>query len=309
MNKIKLISCLLQYLCNVWVFYHEYKYNMFINCLEGLLEQKKEAEFCSLHGKIRKDALFMVEKGCCHGIFDKELGNRNKGVFYVNRNGRLALKNDLKFETGKICFVLSLNWKLDADYEAVRHDLRPIDFINSKIYKIYFDIYEMMKKTEFKEFYYKEVEYKKEEYNNLTIYKFKMKDLFSYIEPIYDTTNAIAVVLKGMLRNMAYKEENKFDFSEKAVETLLKFLEGRRVLKKNVNLEMYPDLIPLITPFDFTRSGGKHWKFKDLVSFGFDLRNVEKSDLKDLFNMEEVNKLIKEGGIYISNILVTHSKY
>ena len=80
-------------------------------------------------------------------------------------------------------------------------------------------------------------------------------------------------------------------------------------MKYNIDLKEYPDIVQLLMPFDFVfRSFGNNWNIIEKKTLGFDLRNIKKSNLSHLFNIDVVNMYINSGGIYVVNKIISNNK-
>ena len=307
LNFLKLFSkCILLY-----VYYNIYlEYNLLCQ-INSILTYKHYNEVNSLNGIFRRDGIFYVEKKSFYGIFDNKLGKNNKGAFIVSPvTGNLIAKKNLNYEKNKIHFILGGCFPYNPDYSCYYIELNLTEYMNEKVLSNYLTILKLLKTQYISSFNYKEIEYQKTKINSsLIIYEYNNKELFSLIETIYTDNNFIINDLKYQLNVLNKKHTSRLLFSTEAVNIILQYLVKLKVLKYNIDLKEYPDIVQLLMPFDFVfRSFGNNWNIIEKKTLGFDLRNIKKSNLSHLFNIDVVNMYINSGGIYVVNKIISNNK-
>ena len=105
-----------------------------------------------------------------------------------------------------------------------------------------------------------------------------------------------------------YLYSSRDEYSDTIVTDLMEYLVNKGILKKPVDLEEFPDLLPLLMPFDLVFLIHKWWNEVEVKRAGFDLRKVKQSDLVELFNMNVVEKYLKDGGVYIVSEIVHYNR-
>ena len=138
--------------------------------------------------------------------------------------------------------------------------------------------------------------------------------LDDYLEDSFELTDFKVIWfiindLKYQLNVLNKKHTSRLLFSTEAVNIILQYLVKLKVLKYNIDLKEYPDIVQLLMPFDFVfRSFGNNWNIIEKKTLGFDLRNIKKSNLSHLFNIDVVNMYINSGGIYVVNKIISNNK-
>lgn len=307
LNFLKLFSkCILFY--EYYNIYLEYNFLFKIN---NILIDKHYNEVNSLNGVFRYDGIFYVEKNSFYNIFDDKLGKKDKGAFIVSPiTGNLIVKNNLNYEKNKIHFILGGNFPYNPDYNCYYIELNLTEYMNEKILSNYLNIFKLLKVQNISNFNYKEIEYQKIKINSsLILYEYNNKELFLLIETVYTNDNFIINYLKYQLDLLDKKHMSRLLFSTEAVNIILHYLVKLKILKYYIDIKEYPDIVQLLMPFDFVfRSFGNNWNVIEKKTLGFDLRNIKKSNLNHLFNIDIVNMYIYNGGIYIVNKIISNNK-
>lgn len=139
-------------------------------------------------------------------------------------------------------------------------------------------------------------------YSNYTYTKFKYLPIGTIESTNYNYDNQIFNKLKSHISNIKklLQKEHLNSFFTKASGILLHELNNLNVFKNYpINLEEYPDLFSIIFPYKMIEKSLFEYDKKYLITFGFDLRNALKSNLKFLFNEKVVREINEQGGIFL----------
>lgn len=300
----KKIADIVYFMCCLLVIYGDYKTFKLGTQLDTMLKYKHLKEFNCLHTKLRSDACFYVTKGCTYGIFDFQLRNRKQGCFGIGKTGNLYLKKGMEFDPKKINFILSDEIKTDSKCKCIDLKMNFTQFMDNGVFHEYLRILKFIKTNEFGSFNYKEIEYTKEKTRNYVLHKYNSKELFERNEIQYYKQNEVMEDMNDILGNYMYQFGTREDYADAIVKDVLAYLVKKRILKKEVDLQEFPDLLKLIMPFNLVNPVGKYWSRVEQKTVGFDLRKVKGSNLESLFNLSVVDKFLKNGGVYIQNEVV-----
>jgi len=132
--------------------------------------------------------------------------------------------------------------------------------------------------------------------------RFSISDIGAIYATNYHRNNRMMMLVERIVDGLKKKMKSrtsKAEWSTLAVDMLLQMLISERVLRQNVSLVEYPEIVPLLFPFPFFDTGFMSWSSLNLITIGVDVRNIGKSKLARFFNMDVVNRLCRNGGVYV----------
>ncbi|KAI5175259.1 hypothetical protein PAEPH01_2128, partial [Pancytospora epiphaga] len=240
-------------------------------------------------------------------IFNKlieKIGNDSKPIFIYSMKDRMIQIGEKYVDSKVTYYILSPYIKPNHEYTCC-HCLDIIkNYMNATLVNIYFNILNKLMASGRSRYDLEEVHYSVTKYSGMDVYTFDIEELGRIrftkcfqrnliMEQVNDITNRLC--------SMRKYEITKAEWSTKAVDMLMEMLLERNILKKEVCLEEYPEIIPLLFPFKFIETADEYWNRVNLVSIGVDLREIEGNELAGFFNIEMVREFCVAGGLYISS--------
>ncbi|ORD93540.1 hypothetical protein ECANGB1_2033 [Enterospora canceri] len=274
--------------------------------LDALLEMKKVHEYNCLQGKMRNDMVMFTSKGCCGGIFDHKMRDREVAKFTVTNSGTTKIVGNMDFEKDKINFILTGEIEPNHEYNCAETTLNILQFADKDVIGNYLMIMKFIKEQGFNDLEYDCIRYKMERIGECEYTDFSLGNAFRRVETKYNGENQTMIDLDEMFGTILFSFSERQEYTTKAVDLVLEYLHKKGILRQQVDLLEYPDLLQIIIPFDLAFRKSKRWDLIEQKMFGFDLRDVEKSDLAFLFDLKIVREYLKTGGVYVTSEIIRH---
>ncbi|ORE00210.1 hypothetical protein A0H76_1971 [Hepatospora eriocheir] len=272
----------------------------------------------------RGDSAFILTKNSFNGFYKNHFNQESIYLIFRIKNFKFSQINDLKelkglenlfyFESDD----LLTNYYVEKEFTSER--IKELGFVNDHLYKLKiplsilisseivqkiikqekllkdFNIYDFkfgkLKYTRFSD------RYMKYEYYDLITFYSSIKNDFNSIE------NDLLVILK---KTSSVKSVN--DNIDYLSDSLLSYLINIKVLKVDVDLEEYPDLLSSLTE-DIMWIDPSLNKLKPglIINYGFDLNKIFfNEEILKFFNLKRVNQLIdRDGGVYLVNHVIVN---
>lgn len=295
------ISQLLKTIVLIYTVISDLRYSLFVNDMKNAMEDKRDYERRHLLGSLRKNICVVVEKNCCYKVFNKLLRKESVKYIYVNNDSSIEIKKDYTYPD-RMHYLFSPYLDRKEGFQCYYCNYTFYASINDQFIKIFQKIFKNLYDSGYTEFYLEEVAYKIHGFKKFRIYEFCIEEIGNTIFTEYFDKCDILEKLKMRLRKLkrARKSDvSKANWSTMAVDSILELLVEENILRGSVDLQEYPDIIKVITPFPLLEIESYYWVSSNIVNFGFDLRDIRGSELRKLFNMDVVDRLCIDEGIYI----------
>lgn len=281
----------------------------------GVLMQRHRDEILGDLGHIMSPSVCIVaERGCNFQLFDGLLPDHRVGLI-VPRGGRLFLESKLtrSHMTGKALpkyyryFILSpyVSVAPFRDRDHFVTDYKAVDRVSGGIKRTFFDIVRFLYQSGCCLYEEDGLQFRRVENRSFTHIKVRFELLGSYEQTIYKHRCKIMEDVESLGRELGKIQQGRClsSFMTEVTQRLLGLLTSLGVFKGEVDLEAFPDLIPVLFPFRMTDSRRNASDSSRLITIGFDLRNASKSHLGFLFDSEQVSSIVRTGGVYICTVV------
>ena len=275
-----------------------------INDIENCKIEYLNHIFKDCESTLNPKFLIVAEKDCNFKIFNKLLGNRKVGIFRKGKSRSFIFDDHLTEEYLKNkplpktsnYILLSPYINIDSfpSEQAFYFNFTVETDILGTTEKIYRNILTILKKSSMFEYKDELMTFKRVKNENFELIEFDLKGSGKYIETNYFKNDEII----SKLTNLKLSTATYSTFLNDTTLKLLRILKEYDIFSNKLDIEEFPDVIPLIFPFQILSHIYKQSKAVQLVTLGFDLRHCLDDKLSFLFNKEQVNKLLSMGGVW-----------
>lgn len=259
--------------------YFEALRNMFLKDIEELLDTKRVYEYDYFIESVRSDCCVVIERDCNYKVFNHLFNDTNVLFLYIGKNKQIEYK--AHFTKPEVMhYIFSPNIELPEKSIQLHYEYNFAYALNDHLVEIYIIILNKVFNSGYFSIKRDELEYTMEKSQNYVLYDFALVDLGRYIITKYNTDNYIIHELEtimGNLKSFRQTAKNIMVWSTQATEDLINFLIRCKILVQAVDLEEFPDFVPLIFPYPFLYAKNLWFLRYNFCTIGFDFRNVKGS--------------------------------
>lgn len=286
----------------------EIKFNIFYDELQFLINKKRAVECSAISSHIRSSVCFVVESGCNYKIFNHLInGTGPVGLyFYEDKNigvDKPFVRKDFTY------YILSPYIPKKEGLQCYYYNLKLGNMMSGEILKIFYSIFNKINtyldsfliKAFDESFTIDEIYYRRIRKSAYDLYNFKSTEIGEIILTKHKIKPILMEELEMViqrLKNIRKNSVSKSFWTSLAVDMLMQVLMDHRILKGKVDLEEYPDIVPLLFSCPFVDTASQYWGEGNLVSLCIDLRNIKNSEINFLFNLSVVDEFLEEGDFY-----------
>ncbi|ELA41356.1 uncharacterized protein VICG_01597 [Vittaforma corneae ATCC 50505] len=276
--------------------------------LSCLLDEYRAAVFRDLECVIGSQFCAVVEKDCNFGIFNKALENEqteeNTGIFR-KAWGRLVFDANLteRYMNGRgmpstFSYVLFSPYLSSEDFdgsESFYYTYSVEDRFTGHVREVFYRLFETLKDSQVDEFHSSMVDFRREANAHYIYYEFSLQGCGQYIATEFseESGGKSREIMDSLfeIRERVRKLKGKIPRTklvDEATSMLLEMLTRQKILKAGIDLEEFPDAIPMLFPYkmlDLRYSRGDA-DAHQLMTIGVDLTNIS-SRLSRFFDLGE----------------------
>lgn len=295
--------------------YSEHRNLVFQQHTDLLLQHLRNEILRDLGSILNPDICIVAERGCNFKLFDGILQDYEIGLI-VSREGRLLLEDKLaeSYMMGndlpghyKYC-VLSpyADLSLFRGKSHLMTEYKASSRVGGSIKRTFFDVVRFLDQSGCSSYRKDGLCFTKADGKNFTHIRAHFEILGSYEQTRYRLRSKIMEGVESLGRELKKIRQgrNLSSFMTEVVRKLLEQLTSLGVFRDKADLEVFPDLVPILFPFKMADSECSRPDCSQLITIGFDLRNAVNSHLGFLFDSKRVCSIVKTGGMYICTVIV-----
>ncbi|KAM0681033.1 hypothetical protein GINT2_000816 [Glugoides intestinalis] len=273
-------------------------YNSILKVHDALSLYKNEI-FNDIQNICSPFVCFIVEKGCSYGCFDPFLEKQTIGIFKkVNKKlvyNRILtekyLANDklpIEFQYAIMSPYLNVESLEFNSYFYYNHNIKTL--FTGKIKKLFFEMFNSLKESQAQRYNNQSVKFHVNNAKEYIYYKFELDGVgCMHSVEFFDKNEIIARLIDIKKQIFKWRNLTSNVLVDKTTMLLIKMLRETGVLLQDPDLELYPDFVKLVFPYKMLSLINDKKLKHQLMCIGVDLTNLEKSDLRFLFNLEKHN--------------------
>lgn len=282
---------------------------------DTLLQHHRSEILKDLESMLNPAVCIVAERGCNFRLFDGVLQHHKTGLL-VSRKGKLVLDDELteSYMAGRDLprsykyFILSPYVVLDrfCNREYFITEYKVSDRVKGGIRRTLLDLIRFLDQSGCNLYERDGVYFKRTETRSFIHIRAHFDAVGSYEQTRYKYRSLIMENVESLGRELKQVKKGRdlSSFMTEVTRRLLGQLTSLGVFRDEFDLEMFPDLVPVLFPFRMVSGECKRLDCTQLVTVGFDLRGAAASHLGFLFDAERIDSVVRMGGVYMCTVTV-----